>query len=201
MESKYSILNLNQYSVTISEIKTVKTSTNKTVQLKPKQIYYVNSPESIEILSTNDKIPDNIKNVILSFWSVTTEESQITPITDENTNSVKKLSKKANDTTVEDLVKTITSITNLTENSVSILSQQYYIDEENGINEEIEGKVRKAYCNSPKGRIELESEVDNSIYSSIISIWGETPTVEDVPLEVYYENGNLYIDADGNVVG
>lgn len=66
----------------------------------------------------------------------------------------------------------------LTENSVSIVRvvQTTY----NGKIVELE-RTRKAYDNSNLGRQKLLQEVGNPYYTSIIAIWGTTPTVADPP--------------------
>ena len=64
----------------------------------------------------------------------------------------------------------------LTENSVSIIfsTQMEY----NGKIIELE-RTRKAYSNSPLGRESLLTEIGEPQYTSVISIWGDTPTVND----------------------
>ena len=64
----------------------------------------------------------------------------------------------------------------LTENSVSIIfsTQMEY----NGKIIELE-RTRKAYSNSPLGRESLLTEIGEPYYTAVISIWGDTPTVND----------------------
>lgn len=50
---------------------------------------------------------------------------------------------------------------------------------------EIGGIGRRAYINSPKGRVELMRDlkgVDDALLAEVMTAWGETPTVSDKPL-------------------
>lgn len=62
----------------------------------------------------------------------------------------------------------------LTENSVSILTQKFYV--ENGISTQLGQNHRKAYSNTESGRLEL-AELPQNVQDSILAMWGESPTV------------------------
>lgn len=72
----------------------------------------------------------------------------------------------------------ITKITldNLTENSVSVLTQQFA--EINGQTVQIGENHRTAFVNSEYGRIELAVKLPEPYLSSVMAVWGENPTVE-----------------------
>lgn len=73
-------------------------------------------------------------------------------------------------------MKTETTLNMLTQNSVSIKTQQ--ISESNGM--KFTGSIhRKAYVNSPKGREDLMSEIPEPYLSSVLKVWGTTATVSD----------------------
>lgn len=75
-------------------------------------------------------------------------------------------------------MKEITNLVLLTKNSVSIEKQK--ITTINGVEYLIGDRWNKQYCNSPKGRLLLESEIEEPYKSAILSMWGNTPTIEDV---------------------
>ena len=64
----------------------------------------------------------------------------------------------------------------LTDSSVSILTQKYYV--ENGTYTQLGQNHRKAYSNTENGRLEL-AELPQNVQNSILSIWGDTPTVAE----------------------
>ena len=68
------------------------------------------------------------------------------------------------------------TLDNLTENSVSVLTQQFA--EINGQTVQIGENHRTAYTNSAYGRIELEAKLPEPYLSSVMAVWGENPTVE-----------------------
>lgn len=72
-------------------------------------------------------------------------------------------------------IKTI--IEYLNEKSVSIVKKKYLIDE--GKEYYIGDPHRTSYVNSVIGRSLLQQEVPEPYYSSIISVWGDIPLVED----------------------
>ena len=65
----------------------------------------------------------------------------------------------------------------LTSDSVSIKKQNFSAVD--GTEYPIGEPWRKAYVNSTKGRIELESEINEPYKTAILSVWGNTPTVND----------------------
>lgn len=42
-------------------------------------------------------------------------------------------------------------------------------------------KMLKTYCNSHYDRVELEEKYSHDVYATIIEIWGDTPTIPDLP--------------------
>ena len=71
-------------------------------------------------------------------------------------------------------IQTKKTITDLTKDSVSILTQRFII--ENEIELQVGENHRCAYANSKSGRIELENEPKNVI-DSVLAIWGNEPTI------------------------
>lgn len=63
----------------------------------------------------------------------------------------------------------------LTADSVSIKKQNYVVV--NGTEYAIEEPWRRAYVNSTSGRTQLQAEVSEPYLSSILGVWGDTPTV------------------------
>ena len=72
----------------------------------------------------------------------------------------------------------ITKITldHLTENSVSVLTQQFV--EINGESVQVGENHRAAFMNSEYGRIELAVKLPEPYLSSVMAVWGENPTIE-----------------------
>lgn len=72
----------------------------------------------------------------------------------------------------------ITKITldNLTENSVSVLTQQFV--EINGESVQVGENHRAAFMNTTYGRIELAVKLPEPYLSSVMAVWGENPTIE-----------------------
>ncbi len=66
----------------------------------------------------------------------------------------------------------------LTVESVSIKIQ--HIELVNEVETPVGDIHRKAYINSPKGRIELAADVPETTLDEVLVIWGEEPTVEDL---------------------
>jgi hypothetical protein len=81
-------------------------------------------------------------------------------------------------------IKTIFRIDMLTENSVSILKQNFI--ELDGQLQQVGENSRKAYVNTVDGRAELKSDVPDEQYNSVIAVWGDEPTV-DVNSEIAEE--------------
>ena len=68
------------------------------------------------------------------------------------------------------------TLDNLTENSVSVLTQQFA--SLNGQTVQVGENHRTAYINSEYGRIELKDKLQEPYLSSVMAVWGEKPTVE-----------------------
>ena len=69
-------------------------------------------------------------------------------------------------------------VDNLTEKSVSILTQTFSnID---GVECQVGNNHRTGYINSPKGRNKLASDVADPHYTDIMNVWGDSPIAEDL---------------------
>ena len=68
------------------------------------------------------------------------------------------------------------TLDNLTENSVSVLTQQFA--NLNGQTVQVGENHRTAFVNSEYGRIELKEKLSEPYLSSVMAVWGENPTVE-----------------------
>ncbi len=66
----------------------------------------------------------------------------------------------------------------LTSDSVSVKIQSF-VDME-GIEYPIGKPHRKAYVNSPSGRLGVQAELPQSQQDAIFAIWGESPSIEEV---------------------
>lgn len=73
-------------------------------------------------------------------------------------------------------IKTKITLDNLTENSVSVLTQQFV--EINGESVQVGENHRAAFMNTTYGRIELAIKLQEPYLSSVMVVWGENPTVE-----------------------
>lgn len=71
-----------------------------------------------------------------------------------------------------------TTLDMLTTDSVSVKIQQYTTID--GQEYAIGQPHRKAYVNSTRGRAEVMAELPGAHIAAILSIWGETPTVNEV---------------------
>lgn len=93
-------------------------------------------------------------------------------------------------------MKRITKIRvdNLTEKSVSILTQTFCVD---GAEHRIENNFRMGYINSSEGRDKLESDVADPHYTEIMNVWGTSPTVEDLII-IIEDNYDEDSSSDGN---
>lgn len=78
-------------------------------------------------------------------------------------------------------IQTKITLDNLTENSVSVLTQQFA--EINGQTVQIGTNHRNAYINSEYGRIELAVKLQEPYLSSVMAVWGENPTVTETITE------------------
>ena len=83
------------------------------------------------------------------------------------------------------MTETIT-IDALTKNSVSVKRQNTITTE--GSTYEIGDPNRCAYTNSAAGREQLAKEVPEPYLSAVMTVWGDTPTVEDI--EESIDGGN-----------
>ena len=68
------------------------------------------------------------------------------------------------------------TLDNLTENSVSVLTQQFA--SLNGQTVQVGENHRTAFVNSEYGRIELKDKLPEPYLSAVMAVWGENPTVE-----------------------
>lgn len=69
------------------------------------------------------------------------------------------------------------SLDALNQDSVSIKKQQHAAVE--GVEYTVGEPWRRAYTNSISGREQVESEVAEPYKTAILSVWGDTPTVDD----------------------
>lgn len=67
------------------------------------------------------------------------------------------------------------TLDSLSFNSVSLKKQEYVVVD--GVEYTKDLPHRKAYLNSEKGRIEVQSEVPEPYLSAIMSVWGDSPTI------------------------
>lgn len=70
------------------------------------------------------------------------------------------------------------TIDDLTKSSVSVETQKYINIEDTEY--ELGQPCRKAYINSIAGRLELQTEVAEPYYSSVMAVWGDEPTVVEI---------------------
>lgn len=70
----------------------------------------------------------------------------------------------------------------LSENSVSVKTRNYVtVDGKKYLDQNIH---RKAYSNSEIGRAQIADELLEPYLSTVMSLWGDTPTVESVEEEL-----------------
>ena len=69
------------------------------------------------------------------------------------------------------------AITYLTQESVSILKQRFYV-EEDGTETQLGDNHRTAYTNNEIGRNDI-LELPENIVNSILAMWGEVPNIVD----------------------
>lgn len=74
-------------------------------------------------------------------------------------------------------IKNKISLDVLNENSVTVKTQQYI--EVDGESLHVGELHAKAYMNSKRGREELMEEVSEPYLSAVLSVWGDTPTVDE----------------------
>lgn len=78
------------------------------------------------------------------------------------------------------------TLDNLTENSVSVLTQQFV--EINGESVQVGENHRAAFMNTTYGRIELAIKLPEPYLSSVLAVWGdEPPVVEDEISQVSFD--------------
>ena len=65
----------------------------------------------------------------------------------------------------------------LTNNSVSVLKQQYITID--GADVKVGENVRNAYMNTQTERELLKSELPEEFYNAVIAVWGDTPIVAE----------------------
>ena len=65
----------------------------------------------------------------------------------------------------------------LTLNGVSLKKQNYII--EGGQSYEVGQPWRRAYVNSERGRQQVQNEIPEPYLTAIMTIWGDTPTVDE----------------------
>ena len=65
----------------------------------------------------------------------------------------------------------------LSKDSVSVLTK--IVATINGTEVQVGENHRKAYVNSTEGRVELTNDLSEPYLSSVIAVWGDTPTVDE----------------------
>ena len=78
-------------------------------------------------------------------------------------------------------IKTITTVTDLTRDSVSILKQDFI--KLNGEQTQVGKNFRTSYVNSTSGRQSLVNEQSEQDVTAVLAKWGDTPTIAE-PKEV-----------------
>ena len=74
-------------------------------------------------------------------------------------------------------IKIVTTVTNLTKDSVSILKQNFI--EFNGKQTRVGDNFRTSYVNSIRGRQSLVNEQSAQDVAAVLAKWGDTPTIEE----------------------
>lgn len=74
-------------------------------------------------------------------------------------------------------IKTITTVTDLTRDSVSILKQNFI--ELNGEQTQVGENFRTSYVNSIRGRQSLVNEQSAQDVAAVLAKWGDTPTIKE----------------------
>lgn len=72
-------------------------------------------------------------------------------------------------------IQTKKTITELTQNSVSVLTQRFIIEDE--IELQVGENHRCAYINSKSGRIDIVENEPKEVSNSVLMIWGSEPTI------------------------
>ena len=74
-------------------------------------------------------------------------------------------------------IKTKITLDMLTNDSVSVLKQQYITVD--GADVKVGENVRNAYMNTQTERELLKSELPEEFYNAVIAVWGDTPIVAE----------------------
>lgn len=74
-------------------------------------------------------------------------------------------------------MKELITIDELTKNSVSVKREK--VIQVEGIEYRVPNPTRKSYVNSINGRIELEKELNEPFINSVLTVWGNEPTIEE----------------------
>lgn len=75
-------------------------------------------------------------------------------------------------------IKTVTTVTDLTKDSVSILKQNFI--EFNGVATQVGENFRTSYVNSASGRQSLTNEQSTQDVAAVLAKWGNTPTINEM---------------------
>lgn len=75
-------------------------------------------------------------------------------------------------------IKTVTTVTDLTEDSVSILKQNFI--ELDGVTTQVGANFRTSYVNSTSGRQSLMDEQSAQDVEAVLAKWGDTPTIKEM---------------------
>lgn len=68
------------------------------------------------------------------------------------------------------------ALENLSQDSVSVLKKPYV----EFMGQRFYGtNIRNTYANSPSGRTLIKESLSDDYYNAVISVWGDTPTVDD----------------------
>ena len=73
------------------------------------------------------------------------------------------------------------------ESGVSVKKQKYISVD--GVTYPIGEPHRRAYVNSERGRFELASELAEPYFSTVMALWGDTPTVLEPPPDDHAQEG------------
>lgn len=74
-------------------------------------------------------------------------------------------------------IKTVTTVTDLTKDSVSILKQNFI--EFNEKQTQVGENFRTSYVNSTSGRQSLVNEQSAQDAAAVLAKWGDTPTIDE----------------------
>ena len=75
-------------------------------------------------------------------------------------------------------IKTVTTVTDLPKDSVSILKQNFIGF--NGKQTRVGDNFRTSYVNSTRGRQSLVNEQSAQDVAAVLAKWGDTPTIEEM---------------------